>query len=141
MLWKGETVKAVCVATRKGKWPRQLQAQPCPGRPSEGWEWQSQHRMSLMAAPPSSLQRPINACAVVSAAERGTSILTMLPWLAPLFPRLPPERREPCPLLPGRPGFPHYARKLRKHLHLNQQVKTQGQREVNQVQEEAGAFS
>lgn len=65
--------------------------------------------------------------------SRRTSTLTMLPWL-------PPERREPCPL-PGRPRFLHYAKMLRKHLHLNQQVKTQGQREAIQVHEEAEAFS
>lgn len=46
--------------------------------------------------------------------------LTLLRWLCSLIPRLPPGRREPCPL-PGRPQFLHYAKKLCKHLHLNQQ--------------------
>lgn len=53
---------------------------------------------------------------------------SFIPWL-------PPECREPC-LLPGRPQFPSYAKKLCKHLHLDQQVRTQDKDKAIQVQEE-----
>lgn len=60
-----------------------------------GREWHSQHRMSLMVAPPSSLQRPMLAYAVATAADQvyphGASLhCSLIPWLLP-------ECREPLP--------------------------------------------
>lgn len=82
-----------------------------------------------MVAPPSSLQRPMPVLWPLQQSQ----VYTNNAWLAcSLIPWLPPEGREPCPL-PGRLQVLHYAKKLRKCLHLDQQGKTQGQRQAIQA--------